>query len=50
MPPKKNTEIEKRVADANRVLLQCRQRQLDPVEALKRAIKNHDRREQGKSK
>ena len=41
--PDKNAEIERRIVEADQVLEQCRQRAIDPVEALRQAIKDHDR-------
>ena len=41
--PDKNDEIERRIVEADQVLEQCRQRLIDPVEALRQAITDHDR-------
>lgn len=41
----KNAKVEKRLAEANKVLEQCRQRQIDPVKALQRAVRSHDKRD-----
>ncbi len=38
--------VEVRIREANEVLEECRQRAIDPVEALRRAIQVHDK-EQG---
>ena len=40
--------VEARIQEANEVLEQCRQRAIDPVEALRKAVQNHDRRERWK--
>lgn len=36
-------DVERRIREADRVLAECRRRQIDPVQALREAIKRHDR-------
>ncbi len=40
--PDKNAEIERRIVEADQVLEQCRERLIDPVEALRQAIRDYD--------
>ena len=36
--------VERKLAEANKVLEACKQRRIDPVKTLQRAVKNHDRK------
>ena len=38
----KNANVERKLAEASRVLEQCKQRRIDPVKTLERAVKQHD--------
>ena len=39
--------VERKLAEANKVLEACKQRQINPVKVLQRAVRNHDKK-QGK--
>jgi len=41
----KNANVERQLRQADKVLEQCKQRQIDPVETLRKAVRNYDRKQ-----